>query len=46
MRVLFVAMADSIHTARWIRQLQGQGWDLHLFPVDTSGGLPPKPGSV
>ena len=32
MRILFVAMSDSIHTARWINQLEGQGWDLHLFP--------------
>ncbi|MGB8510011.1 MAG: glycosyltransferase family 4 protein [Pyrinomonadaceae bacterium] len=33
MRILFVAMPDSVHTARWIRQLAGQGWDVHLFPV-------------
>jgi hypothetical protein len=32
MRILFVAPAESIHTARWIAQLQGTGWDLHLFP--------------
>ncbi len=25
-------MPDSIHTARWIAQLNGQGWDVHLFP--------------
>jgi glycosyltransferase involved in cell wall biosynthesis len=25
-------MSDSIHTARWINQLRGQGWDIHLFP--------------
>lgn len=30
--ILFVAMPDSIHAARWITQLEGQGWDLHLFP--------------
>lgn len=35
MRILFVAFADSIHTARWINQLHGQGWDIHLFPVFT-----------
>ena len=34
MRILFVAMAHSIHTARWIAQLRGRGWDLHLFPVE------------
>lgn len=32
MRILFVAMSNSIHTARWISQLRGQNWDLHLFP--------------
>ncbi len=32
MRILFVAMADSVHTARWISQIHGQGWDIHLFP--------------
>lgn len=25
-------MVDSIHVARWIAQLAGLGWDLHLFP--------------
>jgi len=38
MRILFVAMSDSIHAARWINQLNGQGWDLHLFPSIDSGG--------
>lgn len=33
MRILFVAMPDSVHTARWVRQVAGLGWDLHLFPV-------------
>lgn len=32
MRILFVAMSQSIHTSRWINQLADQGWDLHLFP--------------
>jgi len=31
MRILFVALSDSITTARWIDQLHGTGWDLHLF---------------
>src|SRR5438105_4194288 len=26
-------MAESVHTARWIGQVGGQGWDVHLFPV-------------
>ena len=25
-------MAESIHTARWINQINDQGWDIHLFP--------------
>jgi hypothetical protein len=31
MRLLFVGMADSVHTARWINQVTDQGWDVHLF---------------
>lgn len=37
MRILFVAMANSIHTARWIAQLADQRWDLHLFPSIDEG---------
>jgi glycosyltransferase involved in cell wall biosynthesis len=33
MRILFVAMHASVHTARWIGQLRGLGWDIHLFPM-------------
>ena len=32
MKILFVAFPQSVHTARWIEQLTGRGWDLHLFP--------------
>jgi glycosyltransferase involved in cell wall biosynthesis len=35
MRILFVGMANSIHIARWINQLNGLGWDIHLFPVES-----------
>jgi glycosyltransferase involved in cell wall biosynthesis len=38
LRILFVAQAVSIHTARWIGQLRDQGWDLHLF--DMLGSFP------
>ena len=34
MRILFVALAQSVHTARWIDAISDQGWDLHLFPAD------------
>jgi hypothetical protein len=32
MRILFVAMPESIHTARWLSHLQNEGWKLQLFP--------------
>ena len=38
LRILFVAQAVSIHTARWISQVNDQGWDLHLF--DMLGSFP------
>jgi len=31
MTILFVAMSNSIHTARWLSQISDQGWDIHLF---------------
>jgi glycosyltransferase involved in cell wall biosynthesis len=31
MRVLFVVETASIHAARWINQLHGTGWDIHIF---------------
>ena len=37
MRILFVAMANSIHTCRWVNQITDQGWDIHLFPVESAG---------
>lgn len=33
MRILFVGHLESVHTARWINQLRGLGWDIHLFPI-------------
>jgi len=41
MRILFVAFPDSIHTARWINQLNGLGWDIHLFPSIDVGVVHP-----
>ncbi len=38
LRILFVAQAVSIHTARWISQLRDQGWDIHVF--DMLGSFP------
>jgi len=36
MRILFVAMANSIHTARWVSQLHDTGWDIHVFDAAES----------
>jgi glycosyltransferase involved in cell wall biosynthesis len=33
MKILFVAMPDSIHVARWISQVTDQGWEIYLFPA-------------
>jgi glycosyltransferase involved in cell wall biosynthesis len=33
LRILIVGMAESVHVARWLNQISGQGWDVHLFPV-------------
>jgi glycosyltransferase involved in cell wall biosynthesis len=41
MRILFVAMINSIHTARWLSQLANEKWDIHLFPVNEQA---PHPG--
>lgn len=39
-RILFVAMQNSPHTARWINLIADQGWDLHLFPIHHMPVLP------
>ncbi len=31
MRILFIAMSDSIHVTRWMSQLSDQGWELYIF---------------
>ena len=41
MKILFIAMSNSIHTARWIAQVADQGWDLHLFPCEDLGYVHP-----
>ncbi len=37
MKILFVAMSESIHAARWISQIADQGWELHLFSSHDTG---------
>jgi len=40
MRILFVAMPESVHSVRWMAQLIDTGWDIQLFP-STDGELHP-----
>jgi hypothetical protein len=35
-------MSDSVHTARWISQINGQNWDIHLFPSKDYGVTHPE----
>lgn len=32
MKILIVAMTDSIHTVRWLNQINEQGWEVSIFP--------------
>jgi glycosyltransferase involved in cell wall biosynthesis len=41
MKILFVGQADSYHTVRWIQQLEGTGWECHLFPAEHFRSLNP-----
>ena len=42
MKILFVAMSNSIHTTRWIGQIADQAWDLHIFPSIDFGDTHPE----
>lgn len=42
LKILIVAMSDSIHTTRWINQIVDQGWDIHLFPCVDHGVSHPE----
>ena len=46
MKILFIAMTHSIHTARWVSQIADQGWDLHLFPSEDDGVTHPDFSNV
>lgn len=41
MKILLVALADSVHTARWISQISDRGWDVRLFPSLDHGVVHP-----
>jgi glycosyltransferase involved in cell wall biosynthesis len=40
--ILFVAMSSSIHTARWINQINQQPWQLHCYPSTTDPYIHPE----
>jgi len=42
MKIIIVAMAESIHTARRLNQIIDQDWDIHLFPVNDFGVKHPE----
>ncbi|HEX7773447.1 MAG TPA: glycosyltransferase family 4 protein, partial [Pyrinomonadaceae bacterium] len=42
LRILFVTLGNSVHAARWIKQLQGLSWDIHVFPHSTNDGVHPE----
>ena len=46
MKILVVAMSDSIHTARWLSQMTGRGWNIHLFPSCDGGYVHPDISDV
>jgi hypothetical protein len=37
MRIVIVGMSNSIHLSRWIANLDGTGWDVHVIPVHPYG---------
>jgi glycosyltransferase involved in cell wall biosynthesis len=37
MKLLVVAFANSVHTAKWINLVADEGWDIHLFPCVPDG---------
>lgn len=41
MRLLIVAMSDSVHLERWLSQISDQGWEIHLFPAIDLGWAGP-----
>jgi hypothetical protein len=46
MKLLVVAMANSVHTARWLSLISGQGWDIYLFPTNSYTSVHPDMPTV
>jgi len=41
-KILIVAMADSVHTARWLEQFENSGYEFLLFPSSPHRRVHPK----
>ena len=41
-KILIVAMADSVHTARWLEQFENSGFEFLLFPSSPHRRVHPK----
>jgi hypothetical protein len=41
-RLFLVAFAGSIHTARWLNQIIGNDWNIHLLPAFDEEGFHPS----
>ena len=41
MKILFITMSDSIHSARWINNITDQSWEIHVFPTEDFVDLNP-----
>lgn len=39
MKILFVCFPYSVHAARYVGLLKGQGWDIHVFPAQDFDAL-------
>lgn len=42
MKILFVAMSESIHAVRWINQVTDLDWDIRLYDSTDSGYINPQ----
>jgi glycosyltransferase involved in cell wall biosynthesis len=45
-KVLFVCFPYSVHAAGWVSLLAGSGWDVHVFPSQTTNALTEAFGGV
>ena len=46
MKILFVSLSGSIHTSRWISQIEDNKWELYLFPSQDNFWINNKLNSV